>query len=52
MDEDLTAESMRMTTYFKEQALRKRPYLKVEWCVAVIRKPTRREVQDDGRIRF
>jgi hypothetical protein len=31
--------------------LRKRPYLSVELCQAVVREPLRREVQDDGRIR-
>lgn len=40
------------TAYFREQVLRKRPYLKLEWCVAVIADPLEREVQEDGRIRF
>jgi len=40
------------TAYFREQVLRKRPYLKVEWCLEVIAKPERREVQTDGRVRF
>jgi len=39
------------TRYFEEQVLRKRPYIRREWCAAVIRNPVRREVQDDGRIR-
>ncbi len=41
-----------MTLYFREQVLRKRPYLKVEWCLEVIAHPVRREVQPDKRIRF
>jgi len=43
---------MKATAYFREQVLRKRPYLKVEWCLEVIATPMRREVQSDGRIRF
>jgi hypothetical protein len=41
-----------MTLYFREQVLRKRAYLKLEWCLAVVAKPVEREVQADGRIRF
>jgi hypothetical protein len=40
------------TRYFDEQVLRKRPYLKLEWCIAVIEAPAKRDVQEDGRIRF
>lgn len=29
----------------------KRPYLRREWCEAVVRNPVRKEVQADGRIR-
>ena len=42
---------MPTTRYFDEQVLRKRPYLKLELCEAVIINHIRREVQDDGRIR-
>ena len=45
-------DTMKATAYFREQVLRKRPYLKVEWCLEVIATPMRREVQSDGRIRF
>ena len=31
--------------------LRKRPYIRREWCAAVIAAPVRREVQPDGRVR-
>ncbi len=41
-----------MTAYFREQVLRKRPYLKVDWCLEVIAHHVQREVQVDGRIRF
>jgi hypothetical protein len=43
---------MKTTAYFREQVLRKRPYLKVEWCLAAIANPERTEVQADGRFRF
>ena len=42
---------MRTTRYFEEQVLRKRPYIKREWCQQVVAAPIRREVQADGRIR-
>ena len=40
------------TWYFREHVMRKRPYLRLEWCIGVIESPIRREVQSDGRIRF
>jgi hypothetical protein len=40
------------TAYFREQVLRKRPYLKVEWCAAVLETYVERFVQADGRIRY
>jgi hypothetical protein len=43
---------MKTTSYFREQVLRKRPYLKVEWCLDVIAQPLQTETQPDGRIRF
>lgn len=43
---------MNATRYFVEQVLRKRPYIKVEWCRRIIDQPIRREIQPDGRIRF
>ncbi len=39
------------TAYFVEQVLRKRPYLTVELCRAVVRDPLRTVVQSDGRSR-
>jgi hypothetical protein len=42
---------MKTTRYFEEQVLRKRPYLRREWCDLVIRNPLRREVQPDARVR-
>lgn len=42
---------MKTTRYFEEQVLRKRPYLRREWCAHIIAHPVRREQQPDGRIR-
>lgn len=43
---------MKTTRYFQEQVLRKRPYIKQEWCEKIVQNPLAREVQSDGRIRF
>ena len=43
---------MKTSRYFREQVLRKRPYIRQEWCERVVAQPLRREVQPDGRIRF
>jgi len=43
---------MKTTRYFEEQILRKRPYLKREWCERAIREPLKRQTQEDGRIRL
>lgn len=40
------------TEYFEKEVLRKRPYLKKEWCVLVIEKPLRVERQENNRFRF
>lgn len=42
---------MRTSRYFGDTVFAKRPYLKVEWCLAVLANPIRREVPD-GRIRL
>lgn len=42
---------MKTTRYFREQVLRKRPYLKLEWCERIVKEPLVRQVQADGRIR-
>ena len=43
---------MKTTRYFDEQVLRKRPYIRPEWCREVLAAPIRREIQPDGRIRL
>jgi hypothetical protein len=42
---------MRTTRYFEEQVLRKRPYIRREWCEQALRESVRHEVQPDGRVR-
>ncbi len=43
---------MKLTRYFEEQVLRKRPYLTYAMCTETMKKPIARIVQEDGRIRF
>jgi hypothetical protein len=43
---------MKTTRYFDEQVLRKRPYLRRVWCERALHEYARREVQDDGRVRY
>jgi hypothetical protein len=31
--------------------MRKRPYIKAEWCEMALRQAVRKEIQEDGRIR-
>ncbi len=38
--------------YFEQKVLLKRPYLRREWCIAVVERPTRSEPQGDSRHRF
>ncbi len=40
------------TSYFENEVLRKRPYLKKEWRIFVIENSIRVEVQSDDRVRF
>ena len=43
---------MKTTEYFRNEVMRKRPYLTLGMCKRVIENPYRKEVQPDGRIRF
>ena len=38
--------------YFERKVLQKRPYLRKEWCIAVVEHPTRWEPQGALRFRF
>jgi hypothetical protein len=42
----------KFTPYFEREVLRKRSYLKVEWCIAVIENPIKTEPQEGNRYRF
>jgi len=43
---------MKTTRYFEEQVLRKRPYIRREWCQRVLESPDRIERQPDDRMRY
>jgi hypothetical protein len=43
---------VKTTRYFREQVLRKRPYILLEWCERILANPLATKVQSDGRIRF
>jgi len=40
------------TDYFEKEVLRKRTYLKKEWCIAVVSNPLKVEPQEGNRFRF
>ena len=42
----------RFTEYFEKEVLRKRPYLRKEWCERVLDNPLRSEPQENNRFRF
>ena len=42
----------RFTDYFENEVLRKRPYLRKEWCIRVIENPIKIEPQEHNRYRF
>jgi hypothetical protein len=42
----------KFTAYFENEILRKRPYLKKEWCIYVLENPVKSEPQEHNRYRF
>jgi len=42
----------RFTEYFEKEVLRKRPYIKKDWCTRVLDKPLKSEPQESNRYRF
>jgi hypothetical protein len=42
----------KFTDYFENEVLRKRPYLKKEWCIQVLENPIRSEPQEKNRFRL
>lgn len=42
----------KFTDYFEKEVLRKRLYIKKEWCIQVLENPLRVEKQEGNRFRF
>jgi hypothetical protein len=42
----------KFTDYFEKEVLRKRSYIKKEWCIQILKNPIRVEKQDGNRFRF
>lgn len=42
----------RFSPYFENEVIRKRPYLRREWCVGVVEHAVREEPQEKNRVRF
>jgi hypothetical protein len=47
-----TMPEYRFTDYFEREVLRKRSYLKKEWCIRVVEAPLKTESQENNRYRF
>ena len=45
-------EIYKFTNYFEQQVLKKRPYLKKEWCIFAVENAEKNEPQEDNRHRF
>lgn len=42
----------KFTPYFEQEVLRKRPYLKKDWCIYVLEYAVRSEPQEHNRFRY
>ncbi len=42
----------KFTQYFENEILRKRPYIKKEWCIRVIKNAVKVQLQENNRFRF
>ncbi len=42
----------KFTAYFENEVLRKRPYLKKEWCIRIVENPIKVEKQETNRYRY
>ena len=40
----------KFTQYFEKEVLRKRPYIKKEWCIEVLEKPIRVEKKHETKL--
>ncbi len=45
-------ESYKFTKYFEKEVLRKRPYIKKEMCIKVLKNQVKVEKQEHNRYRF
>jgi len=43
---------MKVTRYFAEEVMAKRPYLQMKWIEHIIKNPIRIDTQQDGRLRY
>ncbi len=43
---------LQFTDYFEQEVMRKRPYLRREWCAAVLAAPERVQREENGRWRY
>jgi len=48
----LAVAAYKFTEYFEKEVLRKRSYLKKEWCIRVLQNPLTSEPQEGNRYRF
>ncbi len=48
----LEMKKYKFTKYFENEVLRKRLYIKKEWCIKVIENPIKVEKQEGNRWRF
>ena len=42
----------KFTEYFEKEVLRKRPYIKKDWCIKILENPVKVERQEKNRYRF
>jgi len=50
--DEIEMKEYKFTEYFENEVLRKRPYIKKEWCIRIIENPLRSEPQEHNRYRF
>jgi len=48
----MPTENFKFTIYFENEVLRKRPYIKKEWCMQIVMNPLKVEKQEKNRYRF
>ena len=48
----MSGKQYKFTNYFENEVIRKRTYLRKEWCIKIIENPLKIEVQGNDRVRF